>query len=174
MSDTSRMPRRTLLPVVVLLTVAALGLASWGGWMWHDRRARPGPGLKTDEIHAMDAARQFVVNVFSYRAGANFDADFQRALAGATGDLATQVRATESPLRQQLTASKLTATTGNVKSAGVEGMQGAAIQVLVVVETAATDSTGKTINERQQRMEVSMTAVKGTWLASGLTSVGLI
>lgn len=173
MSYSSRMPRRTLLPVVLLLVVA-LGLAGWGGWMWSGRQSQPGPGLKIDELHAMDAARQFAVNVFSYRAGADFDADFQRAVAETTGDLATQVRATKSPLRQQLAVGKLTATTGDVKSAGVEGMQAAAIQVLVVVETAAIDSTGRSINAHDQRMEVSMTQVRGTWLASALTSVGLV
>jgi hypothetical protein len=173
MTDTAQARRSTPWAAVVVLAVLALVLAGTGGWLIYDRHHRPGLGLNTNESRAMDAARQFVVNVFSYRSGSNFEPDFQRAAAGATGELAKQVQHTKSALQQTLTAGRLSSTKGQVKSAGVEQVSGSSVLVLVVVETFAVDSSGKSTDNGQQRMEVTMTPVKGSWLASALTSVGL-
>ncbi len=156
---------------IALLVVLVIAAAAWGGWLYYRKHEAAKPALTTSETQAMDAARQFVVNVFSYNK-ASFDSDFQRALSGATGDLTTQVTNTKAALQASLTGGTLTSTKADVKSAGVEQTSTAGIQILVVAETYSVDSSNKSTDTGQQRMEVTMVKKGGKWLASALTAIG--
>jgi hypothetical protein len=156
---------------IAILAVLVVAAAAWGGWLYFKKNEAAKPALSTSESQAMDAARQFVVNVFSYRK-ADFDSDFQRALAGSTGDLSSQVQNTKSALQASLTGGTLASTRAEVKSAGVEQTTSSGIQILVVAETYSVDSSNKSTDTGQQRMDVTMTEKNGKWLASALTAIG--
>jgi Mce-associated membrane protein len=163
--------RRAAIPVVAVLTVLVLVAAAWGGWLYWQKHRESRPVLSTSETQAMDAARQFVVNVFSYNK-ASFDSDFQRALAGTTGDLTTQVTNTKQALQASLTGGTLVSTKAQVKAAGVEQTSSSGIQVLVVAETFSVDASSKSTDTGQQRMDVTMIKKNGQWLAGALTAIG--
>jgi Mce-associated membrane protein len=171
MSEARTESHRRPTAAIALLAVLVIAAAAWGGWLYYRKHEAAKPALTTGETQAMDAARQFVVNVFTYNK-ASFDSDFQRALSGSTGDLSSQVTNTKAALQASLTGGTITGTKGEVKSAGVEQTSSAGIEVLVVAETYSIDSSNKSTDTGQQRMEVTMVKKNGKWLASALTAIG--
>jgi hypothetical protein len=168
----SSVKRRVPWPAVIGLAVVAVLAAASLAWIQFGRSDGAKTSLSNDEIHATDAARLFVVNTFTYTQ-ADFDADFQRALAGTTGDLTTQVQASKANLQSALTTNKVD-WKGQVTSAGVEQVTGSTIVVMVVANQYVIGSDGKSDLKAHPRVEVAMKKVNGKWLASGLTSVGLV
>jgi hypothetical protein len=156
---------------IALLTVLLIAATAWGGWLYYEKYRPSRPALSTSETQAMDAARQFVVNVFSY-GKASFDSDFQRALSGSTGDLTNQVTNTKTALQASLTGGTLVSTKAEVKAAGIEQTTSSGIQILVVAETYSIDASNKSTDTGQQRMDVTMVNKNGKWLASALTAIG--
>ena len=170
MTDTPT-ARRQPNAAVAILAVLIVAAAAWGGWLYYKKHEASKPAVTTSETKAMDSARQFVVNVFSYTK-ANFDSDFARALSGSTGDLSSQVQNTKKALQASLTGGTLSATKAEVKSAAIEQTTSSGVQVLVVAETYSLDATSKSTDTGQQRMDVTMTEKDGKWLASALTAIG--
>jgi hypothetical protein len=164
-------PNRRATAMIALLAVLVVAVVAWGGWLYYTKHEPAKPALSTSETQAMDSARQFVVNVFSYDKS-SFDADFQRALAGTTAELSGQVENTKQALLASLTGGAIIATNAQVKSAAVEQTTSAGIQVLVVAETFSVDASNKSTDTGQQRMAVTMVEKNGKWLASALTAIG--
>ena len=169
---TERTQRRAPVAAIAALSVLLLAAAAWGGWLYHQKHKVAKPALTTSETQAMDAARQFVVNVFSY-SKASFDGDFQRAVSGTTGDLTSQVTNTKQALQASLAGGTLVSTKAQVKAAGVEQTSASGgTQILVVAETFTVDAANKSTDTGQQRMDVTMIKKDGKWLASALTAIG--
>ena len=110
-------------------------------------------------------------NVNSYD-DANFDADFDRALAGTTGDLTTQVSNTEQVVRASLSGATVVSTAAQIKASGVSSSGSNGVQVLVVAETYAVDAAGHSTDTGQQRLSSRWSERNGTWLASAMTVIG--
>jgi hypothetical protein len=168
----ARVGRRVPWTAVLVLGVIAVLAAASLAYIQFGRTKHSAISLSSDETHATDAARLFIVNTFTYTQ-ADFDADFQRALAGTTGDLTTQVNASKANLKSALTSNKVD-WKGQVTSAAVEQVTGSTVVVMVVVNQYVIGSDGKSDLKAHPRVEVAMKKINGKWLASALTSVGLV
>ena len=128
-------------------------------------------GLSVDGQAAVDAARQEALNLISY-SQANFDKDYARSLAGTTGDLQTQLKSSEATTKSALTKGKFDLT-GQITAAGLVSVQGPTAVVLVSSNGYQKVGSKSTL-VANNRLQLTMTKVGGTWLISGLESVGLV
>lgn len=132
----------------------------------HDAR-REGIKIFTgDEQAALNAARVEAVNVSSYRRS-DFEADVNRALAGATGDLKADLQARSGDMKTQLDTEKIDISGQIVASALQESADGKVAVMLVLNGTARNDA-GQSANTGVQRITLTMTKVSGKWLAESL------
>jgi Mce-associated membrane protein len=159
------------------LTAGVLGifvvlLGALLGFLLVVRNHHPNPGLASREQAAVDAASREMVNLTSFRL-AQFDTDFARAQDGVTGDLAKTFAGKKSALKTGLKNSKLD-TTASVTQAAFERVQGNTALVLMTMNNYRVDAKGKKTLFSSQRLEVTVSYVGGRWLASNLTSVGLM
>jgi hypothetical protein len=155
-----------VLGIFVVLLGAGLGV------LLVVRNHHPNPGLTSREQAAVDAASREMVYLQSFRL-AQFDTDFARAQNGVTGDLAKAFAAKKSALKTGLTNSKLD-TTASVAQSAFERVQGNTALVLMTMNNYRVDAKGKKTLFSSGRFEVTVNDVGGRWLASNLTSVGLI
>ena len=164
----SQLPWRVtgVLGVVVVLLCAGLVV------LIVSRGHHPSPGLGGSEQAAVDAASREMVAVQSFRL-AQFDADFQRAQSGLTGGLLKELTAKKASLQSSLQKSKLD-TTATVTQAAFQQAKGPSALVLVTMNNYRVDAKGKQTLFGTGRFQVTETVVNGKWLASDLTSVGLI
>lgn len=130
------------------------------------------PGLTSREQAAMDAASREMVALQTFRL-AHFDSDFARARDGLTGELAKAFSGKKSALKAGLQKSKLD-TSAAVTQAAFEHFQGDSALVLMTVNNYRIDAKGKKTLFTSGRFEVTVNEVEGRWLASNLTSVGLM
>jgi hypothetical protein len=136
----------------------------------HDHHANP--GLTAREQAAVDAASREMVNLQSFRL-ANFDADFARASGGLTGDLLKALDGKKTSLLDSLKKSKQD-TSCSVTQAAFQQSTGNDALVLMTMNNYRVDATGKKTLFTSGRFKVTVSNVKGAWLASNLTSVGLM
>jgi Mce-associated membrane protein len=136
------------------------------------RADRQRPALTAGEQQAADSARQLLVNLTTYTR-ANFDQDYQRALAGTTGQLRTDQQAAESSVRSELDQNKHDIK-GVVTAVGVESASGSSVVLLVVQDGYLVDAAGKATPSSTNRLQVTVTRVGGSWLLSNLTNVPLV
>lgn len=131
-------------------------------------------GITATEHAAVDAASKQVINLLTY-SRKSFDADYARTSAGATGALLKDlsVASNKSSLLQQMTSGKFDLQ-GQVTAAAFEESSGANYAVLVSAQGYKVPDTGSKTLASTARFEVTMTQVKGKWLASDLQSVGLV
>jgi hypothetical protein len=130
------------------------------------------PGLDSREQSAVDAASREMINLQTFRL-AHFDADFDRASDGLTGDLLKTLNAKKASLRAGLKNSKQD-TVAAVTQAGFKEGKGGNAVVLMTMNNYRVDAKGKKTLFSSGRFEVSVSEVGGRWLASDLTSVGLL
>lgn len=159
------------------LTVGGLGLvalllAALFGVLLVVRDHRTNPGLSAREQAAVDAASREMINLQTFRL-AHFDADFVRARSGLTGDLLKAFTPKKAALHEGLVNSKLD-TSASVTQAAIEQAKGSNAVVLMTMNNYRVDAKGKQTLFDSGRFEVTVTDVRGTWLASNLTSVGLM
>jgi hypothetical protein len=159
------------------LTAGVLGifvvvLGAFLGVLLVVRNHHPNPGLTGREQAAVDAAGREMVNLQTFRL-AQFDTDFARAQDGVTGDLAKAFAGKKSALKTGLQNSKLD-TTASVTQSAFERIQGNTALVLMTMNNYRVDAKGKKTLFSSGRFEVTVTDVGGRWLASNLTSVGLM
>lgn len=154
------------------LGVVALVLAAVLGLLLVVRDHRPNPGLSAQEQAAVDAASREMINLQSFRL-AHFDADFSRASGGLTGDLLKAFTPKKAALRQGLATSKQD-TAASVTQAAFEQSKGNEAVVLMTMNNYRVNSKGKQTLFNSGRFEVTVTKVGSRWLASNLTSVGLM
>ena len=155
-----------VLGVFVLLLGAALGV------LLVVRNHHANPGLDGREQAAVDAASREMIDLQSFRL-AQFDADFTRASSGLTGDLQKALVSKKASLQDSLKKSKLD-TTASVSQTAFEQGEGGSAVVLMTMNNYRVDANGKKTLFSSGRFEVTVNNVKGKWLASNLTSVGLM
>lgn len=166
--------RRSGLPwrVVGALAVVAAVLAATLGWLLVHRGEHVTAGLSTREQAAVDAAARELIDTQSFRL-AHFDADFARATAGLTGDMLKELTAKKASLQTSLRRSKFD-TAATVTQAALKEDHGASAIVLLAMRNYRVDKSGKRTPFATGSFEITMSEVGGKWLASDLTSVGLM
>jgi hypothetical protein len=124
----------------------------------------------TSEQDAMTAASIEARNVLSYRR-AQFAGDFQRALSGATGPLASDIRNTRSATLNAITSGGFDMSATVVHKA----LQGAVTSgnkrgyvVLVIIDGFRSNLPNI---PRTSQLAVTVQQVKGKWLASDIKSI---
>ncbi len=140
----------------------------------HDRQIgqKPKLGLTSSEQRAVDAAAKQVVNILSY-SRKSFDADYARTLAGATGALRADLAKQKATLKSQMTKGKYDLQ-GAVTGSAFEQVSDKTSLVLVSAQGYKLPSGKQRTLASTARFEITMKSVKGKWLASDLSSVGLI
>lgn len=164
----SRVPWR----VAVGLGAIAIVLAAALGWLLVRHDDQPSFGLSASEQAAVDAATREMIDVQSFRL-ADFDADFARATSGLTGGLLKELTSKKASLLDGLKKSKLD-TTAAVTEAAFEESKGSDAVVLLTMNNYRVDKTGKKTLFGSGRFEVTVSKVNNAWLASDLTSIGLL
>src|SRR6266568_3545678 len=164
----SRLPWRA----VGALTVVAAVLAGLLGSLIVRRGHHVTAGLDAREQAAVDAAAREIVDAQSFRL-AHFDADFARATAGLTGDMLKELTAKKAALRTSLQQSKHD-TSATVTQAALSEVNGAKAVVLLTMKNYRTDKSGQRTPFATGSFKITMSEVGGKWLASDLTSVGLM
>ena len=119
----------------------------------------------------MDAAKQFVINQFTYTRP-DFDQDFARALAGATGPVKSDLSKNEAQLKSLMTAGGFDLS-GKVTDAALSDTAKDSVDVLVSAVGYHVTSAGQT-PATTARFKVTMTKTGGKWYASNLTTIGLV
>lgn len=165
--------RRTRLPWILagVLGLVCVLLAVLLFAVIQPRRGDKNSVLDSNERAAVAAARQFVVNQFTY-SRASFDADFQRTLDGSTGKLKSDLGGLKTKLLQSMTQGKFDLT-GAVQDVALEESTKSSALVLVSATGYQVTSAGQ-IPTAISRFAITMTKVGSTWLASDLQSVGLV
>jgi Mce-associated membrane protein len=127
-------------------------------------------GLSSTERTAVDSAAQEVTNLLTF-SRAHFDADFKRALNGTTGAMRADLQSKRSATLSAMTKGKfdLTAT---VTHKALEGPASKANSYLVLVTVNGFKSTAKDAPTPSD-LEVTVARVKGKWLLSEITNIGV-
>jgi len=155
---------------ILVVVAAALGVTVFAvlpGAKDHHRSSIGNSALSGNERAAMQAARVETVNLLTY-ARKTFDADWARALGGATGQLKSDLQTDKKTTLDNLTKNKfdVTATVSDVALAGGDAKSG--YQVLVVASGHRVDDSGTPSAAIPSRLQLTMTRVDGKWLASDL------
>lgn len=134
--------------------------------------------LSSTEQTAMKAAASETANLVSFTR-ANFEADFQRALAGTTGSLRSDLASKKATTLKQLTDGKFDLS-AKITHTALEGaaQSGKSTGYVVLVTFNGYRSTALTV-PIQQQLAVTVLYVKdkgkstGNWLAADVTSIGV-
>jgi hypothetical protein len=128
--------------------------------------------LDATEVSAVNAGAVEMVNLLSFRR-AHFEADYQRALAGATGSLRSDVQRNKAATQSTMTKGKFDLV-GKVTHKALEGPAAAgktnSYVVLVTVNGYRSTSMDQPV---QQSLEVTVVRAKGKWLASDVKNIGV-
>lgn len=156
-----------LAALTVLLVAGAVVIAGLRLRGQHEGAAQ----LTSADNAAVAAARQEMINIQTYRLK-SFDADFQAALGGLTSTKRVQWQANESTLKSNLTSQKISST-ATVSGAGLISRSGDTAVVAVSSDTARVDAAGKSTVTAQNRFQVTMKLVGGSWLMDDFESVSI-
>jgi hypothetical protein len=128
--------------------------------------------LTATETAAVNAAAGEMVNLLSFRR-AQFDADYQRALDGATGSLKSDVQKNKSVTKSTMTKGKFDLV-GKVTHKALEGPANSGKTKGYVVLVTVNGYRSTTMDQPvQQSLEVTVVQSKGKWLASDVTNIGV-
>jgi Mce-associated membrane protein len=163
----TRPPARRLVALVLL---AAVGVAAvvLGAMSWSRTAAAADHDARRTEI--LGAARQQAVNftTLDYR---HLDRDLGRVLRGATGDFRRQFRAGTDDLSALVRQNKAVSE-GDVLDAGIVSDDADSARVLVVADSAVTNSADQKPQQRHYRMQLDLVRHGSRWLVSDLQFVG--
>lgn len=172
MTDTSRsVAARAAIPVLAAVVVALLVLTGVLGVNRWKREHDGAAGLTSAEQAAVDAAKQEMINLQTYRLK-SFDSDFAAALAGLTSAKAVQWQANKATLKSRLTQLKQDAG-ATVAGAGLVSFDGTSAVVVVASDTQRISSAGKSTTAAQNRSQVTMKLLGGKWLMDDVQSVSV-
>ncbi|GAB2484783.1 hypothetical protein [Jatrophihabitans fulvus] len=167
--------RRVLAPVVTTVLAAVALVAALLAFLFvdTDEKAASARTFTADETAAINAAQTDVANISSLRRS-RFDADWNRAVSGLTGDLATQFSRNKATYRKTLVDGKFdlvakvlhTALVGPVDDDDVDGY-------LVLVSFNGYRSDQLVVPSAQQNTLVTVVKKKGKWLAADLKNIGV-
>ena len=171
--------RSAPLTLAAVLGVLAIALGAVVLFVIHpDRNDRQATaravGLTPTQQQAMDAASKQVINLTTY-SRKSFEADYARTVAGTTGDLLADLTkpANKTNLLSQMNSGKFDLK-GEVTNVAFEESSGDKYLVLVSSNGYKVPDTGQRALQTRARFEVTMVRSGSKWLASTLTSVGLI
>lgn len=122
----------------------------------------------TSEEHA---AGTETANLLSFRR-AHFEADFARALNGATGSIKTDIEGKKATTLKTLTAGKFDLTADVLHIALVGPAEGKGTGYVVLVSLNGYRSTQKDL-PTQQNLRVSVEKKSGKWLVSDVQNIGV-
>lgn len=128
--------------------------------------------LSTHEQDAVHAAGTEMVNLLSFRR-ASFDADYQRALDGATGGLKSDVAAKKTVTKTTMTQGRFDLS-GRVTNAALSDVvtSGASTGYVVLLTVEGFRSTAPN-SPIQQTIAMTVLYVGGKWLAADVTNIGI-
>lgn len=128
--------------------------------------------LTRSQQEAVTSGATEAANLVSY-SRKSFQADFARALAGATGALAKDVHSEKAKTLAQMTKNKIDLK-GSVEHSAYAGTDGSRnVLVLVTVNGYSVNDKRQRSAANTQRVELTMTKSGGKWLATNLTSIGI-
>lgn len=162
-------PARNPWPLAAAATaaVAALAVLFFGFVLPAHRDAHDNAQAFTKpERAAMDAASVQAVNLLSYRR-AHFEQDFARALAGATGELKTDLQKEKATTLKTMQDGKIDLA-AQVNAVGLESTTDKGTLVLVVVTGSTVNDAGQSSPAKVERVQMTMVDSGGKWLASGI------
>jgi Mce-associated membrane protein len=160
---------RTFLAVLAVLVPVVAGA---GVWWWQREEHNQAEAAVAEDAAALKAATREVLAWASvdYR---KVDEYFASVKAGATGDFLEQFTQTEEPLRKLLTENKsIQVPTIPKDAAGLLERDGDKARVIVAMDAAVTNTSTKTPQPRQYRLELGLQQVDGEWLVDNLEFVG--
>ena len=172
MTDTPDRSRIAPWITAAVLGVLAIALAvALTVFILPNRGKTPG-ALSSSEKSAVTGAKQELINVLTY-SRKTFDADYARALSGATGKLRDDLAGKKALTLQALTAGKFDLK-GQVTEAAFEQRSGNSTVVLLSATGYTVGADGTPVPKSADRFELTMTDVKGKWLMSDFQNVGLV
>jgi hypothetical protein len=118
------------------------------------------------EQGAIRAASVEAVNILSY-SRKNFDADFERALAGATGSLRSDLQGQKADTLKTLNTEKIDLT-AQASDAALKATTDKGVVVLVVVTGSTRNDAGQVSPAKVERIEMTLVKQGGKWLASDI------
>ena len=151
--------RKFAIPVLIILTVAALALAGFLGWQLNKER-----DLDSAARAATDAARAYGVALTSVDSN-TLDQDFTAVLDGATGEFKDMYTRSSGQLRQLLMDNKATGE-GTVLDAAVKSATPTKVEVLLFIDQTVTNAAAPDPRVDRSRVAMTMELVDGRWLAS--------
>jgi hypothetical protein len=155
-----------------VLGVLAIALAlTLGLFIMPNRGNSPGE-LTSTEKSAVNAAKQELINVLTY-SRKTFDADYNRALNGATGALRDDLAKKKTLTLQALTAGKIDLR-GKVTAAAFAEQADGKTVVLLSATGYTVGADGVPVPKSIDRFELTMVKIKGKWLMSDFRNVGLV
>lgn len=128
--------------------------------------------LPLDDQKAVQAGATEAANVLTY-SRKNFDADWNRSLAGATGKLRSDHAADKATTLERLTSQKIDLVATVQHSAFESTDDDGNVLVLVTVVGVAVNDQGERSAQTPQRLELTMVKSGDKWLASDLTMIGI-
>ncbi|MGH8961192.1 MAG: hypothetical protein ACRDWT_08285 [Jatrophihabitantaceae bacterium] len=128
--------------------------------------------FSSSEQAALSAATTQTINMLTY-ARKSFDTDFARALAGATGQLRSDLQKDKASTLTQLTTNKFDIKAQVTDTALESGDAAKGYLVLLVANGYRIDANGKQSAAIPKRIELTMVRVGGKWLASDLQGIDL-
>jgi hypothetical protein len=135
-------------------------------------QAKVNGDLTGTETSAMNAASGEMANLLSFRR-AHFEADYQRALAGATGSLKSDVAKNKAGTLTTMTKGKFDLV-GKVTHKALEGPADSGKTIGYVVLVTVNGYRSTTLDQPvQQSLEVTVVRSKGKWLASFVKNIGV-
>lgn len=128
--------------------------------------------LPTDYQAAVQAAATEAANILTY-SRKNFDADWNRSLAGATGNLKKDHEADKATTQKQLNSQQVDLKATVQVSAFETADDSGSVLALVTVEGYTVNDQGERSAQTPQRLELTMVKSGNKWLASDLTMIGI-
>lgn len=137
------------------------------------RRDHPVGGFSTAEIDAMEAATVELNNVGALAGKGNFDTNYNRALAGATGPFKQDLASERAQAKKNLAGKGVTeqvthrALIAPVTSAGQSGY-------VLLMTLAGPQSSVASLLLAPQQVTVTVVRAGGKWLVSDIRSAGVV
>jgi Mce-associated membrane protein len=155
-----------------ILGVLAIALALTLAMFIVPNRGQVKGQLTSTEKSAVTAAKQELINVLTY-SRRTFDADYARALNGATGPLRDDLAKKKALTFQALDAGKIDLK-GKVTAAAFAEQSGGNMVVLLSATGFTVGADGVPVPKSIDRFELTMVKVNGKWLMSDFRNVGLV
>jgi hypothetical protein len=137
----------------------------------NDRDAGARYAPTSDQLDAVQLGATEAANLTTFTRK-SFDADFTRALDGATGNLKKDLTGQKANTLSAMTKGKFDLKASVVESA-FESEDGGKVLVLVTLNGKHVFDSGQADAAAPQRLELTMVRSGGKWLATNLSSVGI-